>query len=80
MSETLNKIEDNLTKQVGHIATVSYLEGSISTLDSLKKAYATFGIIGQVPLSLIIDSIDSLKKEQEERLEGIKKLHDQSES
>jgi hypothetical protein len=71
-------MQDNLTQEVAHISTVSYLEGSIQTIEALHKSFSTFKEIGMVPVNMVLDSLDTLKKDQNERLEGIKKIHEEN--
>jgi Cdc6-like AAA superfamily ATPase len=74
-NNSLEQIQEDLTQQVSNIAMISYLEGSIQSIEAMHKAFSALKEMGPVPLSVVLDSLDSMLKEQNDRLEGIKKIH-----
>jgi hypothetical protein len=60
MSDNIKELESNLVRDVSNMMMISFLEGSISTLTSLKKSYEMYGEIDALPLDLLRSSIISL--------------------
>lgn len=77
-NNSLQEMQDDLTREVGHISTVSYLEGSIQTIEVLKKSFEILKGMGMIPVSMVLESLDSMLKEQNERLEGMKRIHEEN--
>jgi hypothetical protein len=78
MSDNIKELESNLVRDVSNMMMISFLEGSISTLTSLKKSYEMYGEIDALPLDLLRSSIISLLEDQTTRLEAMKKQHAES--
>jgi hypothetical protein len=62
MSDNIKELESNLVRDVSNMMMISFLEGSISTLTSLKKSYEMYGEIdatGSVPPLLLKAALTS---------------------
>lgn len=71
----LSEIEQKLQEDIAHMTMVSYLDGTIATLKSLKKGFDMYGTVNEIPLHMIQSHLDDALQEQEQRLEAVKKEH-----